>query len=268
MGLHIVVCIKPVPDPDHYDKVTIAPDTKRITREGIPTIINPVDKCAVEKALQLREEFGGKVTVVTMSLPSAESNLKEALAMGADEGILLTDPAFAGADTLATSYTLAKAIEQMGEADLVMLGAESADGATAQVSSQLGEWLEMPHLWNVFSLEAAEEKKYIVKTKYENGYKEWEGVLPMVLGVSRELAKPRYINAMGILKAKNKPIRILGSKDLGNIRFDYLGLAGSPTKAGEIKTADIGRAGQKLEGTAEEICTMILDKIKAGGIAV
>lgn len=268
MGLHIVVCIKPVPDPDHYDKVTIAPDTKRITREEIPTIINPVDLCALEKALKLREEFGGKVTAVTMSLPSAESNLREALAMGADEGILLTDMAFAGADTLATSYTLAKAIEQLGDVDLVMLGAESADGATAQVSSQLGEWLEMPHLWNVFSFEAIEEKKYIIRTKYENGYKEWEGVLPMVLGISRELAKPRYVSAMGIMKAKNKPIRILGKNDLDPIQNEYLGLAGSPTQAGGIKTPDIGRTGHKLEGTAEEIGALILSKIKAGGIAV
>ena len=268
MGLHIVVCIKPVPDPEHYDKVTISPDTKRITREGIPTIINPADMCALEKALQLRDEFGGKVIAVTMSLPSAESNLREALAMGADEGILLTDPAFGGADTLATSYTLAKAIEQLDEVDLVMLGAESADGATAQVSSQLGEWLEMPHLWNVFALEASEERKYTIKTKYENGFKGWTCELPMVVGVSRELAKPRYINAMGIIKAKNKPIRVFGSNDLGNIQHDYLGLAGSPTQAGEIKTPDIGRTGEKLEGTADEIAALLLDKIKAAGISI
>jgi electron transfer flavoprotein beta subunit len=268
MSLHIVVCIKPVPDPDHYDKVTIAPDTKRITREGIPTIINPADKCALEKAIQLKEEFGGNVTVLTMSIPSAEANLREALAMGADEGILLTDMAFAGADTLATSYTLAKAIELLGGADLILTGAESADGATAQVSSQLGEWLGMPHLWNVFSLEAIEDKQYLIKTKFENGYKEWKGVSPMVLGVSRELAKPRYVGAMGIIKAKNKPIKILSRNDLGNAQPDYMGLAGSPTQAGGIKTPDIGRAGKKLEGTAEEIGALILEKIKAGGIAV
>jgi electron transfer flavoprotein beta subunit len=266
--MHIVVSIKPVPDPDHYDKVTISAETKRITREGIPTIINPVDKCAIEKALKLKEKFGGCVTVLTMSIPSAEMNLREALAMGADEGVLLTDLAFAGADTLATSYTLAQAIKRMGDVDLVMLGAESADGATAQVSSQLGEWLEMPHLWNVFSFEPSDENKYRIKTKYENGYREWEGRLPMVLGVSREIAKPRYVNAMGIVKAKYKPIRIVGCEELGDIQEDYLGLAGSPTQAGEIRTPDIGRAGHKLEGTAEEIAALILDKIKAGGISM
>jgi electron transfer flavoprotein beta subunit len=268
MSLNIVVCIKPVPDPDHYDKVTISPETKRINREGIPTVINPVDKCALEKALKLKEEFGGKVTVLSMSLPSAELNLREALAMGADEGILLTDRAFAGADTLATSYTLAKAIEQLGEVDLVLLGAESADGATAQVPSQLGEWLKLPHLWNVFSLESIEEKKYIIKTKFENGYKEWEGELPLVLGVAREIAKPRYTSAMGIIKAKSKPIRTLCKDDFDDICSENLGLSGSPTQAGEIKTLDISRAGNKLEGTTEEIAAMILDKIIAAGIAV
>jgi electron transfer flavoprotein beta subunit len=268
MSLHIVVCIKPVPDPDHYDRVTIAPDTKRIVREGIPTVINAVDKCALEKALQLRAQYGGKVTVITMSLPSADTNLREALAMGADEGILLTDRAFAGADTLATSYTLAKAISQLGDADLVMLGAESADGATGQVPSQLGEWLKMPHLWNVFSIEDVEEKKYRLKTKYENGYKEWEGTLPLVLGVSRELAKPRHIGAMGIIKAKNKPITVLGKNDICGIEDEYIGLSGSPTQAGEIRTPEMGRSGHKLEGTTEEIGIQILEKIRAGGITI
>lgn len=268
MGLHIVVCIKPVPDPDHYDKVTIAPDTKRITREGVPTVINAVDKCALERALQLTAEFGGKVTVITMSLPSAETNLREALAMGADEAVLLTDMAFAGADTLATSFTLAKAIKQLGPVDLVLLGAESADGATGQVPSQLGEWLGMPHLWNVFSIEFADEKTLRIKTKYENGYKEWEGTLPLTLGVSRELAKPRHIGAMGIIKAKSKPMKVLGKGDICSDEDQCIGLMGSPTQAGEIRMPDMSRAGLRLEGSAEEIAVKVLEKIRAGGIAL
>lgn len=268
MGLHIVVCIKPVPDPDHYDKVTIAPDTKRIIREGVPTVINALDKCALEKALQLTAEFGGKVTVITMSLPSAEANLREALAMGADEAVLLTDMAFAGADTLATSFTLSKAIKQLDPVDLVLLGAESADGATGQVPSQLGEWLGMPHLWNVFSLEALDEKTFRIKTKYENGYKEWQGTLPLTLGVSRELAKPRHIGAIGIIKAKSKPMRILGKCDICSDQDQYIGLCGSPTQAGEIRMPDMSRAGCRIEGSDEEIAKAIIEKIRAGGIAI
>lgn len=165
MSLNIVVCIKPVPDPQYYDKVSIDPVTKRITREGIPTIINPVDKNGIEAALQLKKSYGGKVTVITMAPPNATENIKEALAMGADEGVLLSDRAFGGADTLATSYTLAKGIEKLGEFDIVFCGTESADGATAQVSSQLGEWLKVPHLWNVFNIEPQNEKSLKVKTK-------------------------------------------------------------------------------------------------------
>jgi electron transfer flavoprotein beta subunit len=206
MALKIVVCIKPVPDPDYYDKVSIDPVTKRITREGIPTIINPVDKNGIEAALKLKAQYGGKVTVLTMAPPNATENLKAAMAMGADEAVLLSDRAFGGADTLATSYTLAKGIEKLGGFEIVFCGTESADGATAQVSSQLGEWLGVPHLWNVFSLENRDERTLRVKTKAENGFMEWEVKLPCLLGVSRELNKPRFISAMGIIKAKNKPI--------------------------------------------------------------
>lgn len=268
MGLNIAVCIKPVPDPEHYDKVTIDPVTKRITRDGIPTIINPVDKSAIELALKYKGAYGGKVTVLTMSLPSAETNLREALAMGADEAILLTDRAFGGADTLATSYVLAEAIKKMGDVDMILAGAESADGATAQVSSQIGEWLSMPHLWNVFSAESKDERNYILKTKYENGYIEYEAELPFVLGVSREIAKPRFVGAMGIIKAKSKPIHIWGKAELEGIEEKYLGLSGSPTQAGKVKTPNLKRNGEIIEGTVEEIAAQMIEKIRAGGIIV
>lgn len=266
MSLHIVVCMKPVPDPSCYDQVTIDVNTKRIIRDNIPMVINPVDRVALETALQLRDTYGGKVTVVTMSLPSAKKNLLEALAMGADEGVLLTDAAFGGADTLATSYTLSKAIQQLEQVDLVLLGNESADGATCQVPSQLGEWLEFPHLWNVFSIEPEEERIFLMKTKYENGHKEWRGELPLVLAVSRELAKPRYIGAMGIIKAKSKPITVWDKDSLGDELEEHIGMAGSPTQPGEIITPDMNRSAEKLEGSLEDICVQILQRIRAGGI--
>lgn len=267
MALKIVVCIKPVPDPQYYDKVSIDPETKRITREGIPTIINPVDKNALEAALQLKHVYGGKVTVITMAPPNAAENLREALAMGADEAVLLSDRAFGGADTLATSYTLAKGIEKLGGFDIVFCGSESADGATAQVSSQLGEWLEVPHLWNVFSLEAREERRLRVKTKAENGSMEWEVKLPCLLGAARELNKPRFVSAMGIIKAKNKPLLVWGKSDL-DVEDEKLGLIGSPTKAGAIFTPDLKRKGEMLTGSVEEMADMIIEKLRAAGIAV
>jgi electron transfer flavoprotein beta subunit len=267
MALKIVVCIKPVPDPDYYDKVSIDPVTKRITREGIPTIINPVDKNGIEAALKLKAQYGGKVTVLTMAPPNATENLKEALAMGADEAVLLSDRAFGGADTLATSYTLAKGIEKLGEYDIIFCGTESADGATAQVSSQLGEWLGIPHLWNVYNIEAQSEESFKVKTKVENGSMEWEIKLPCLLGVARELNKPRFISAMGIIKAKNKPVTVWGKEDL-EAEEERLGLGGSPTKAGAIFTPDLKRKGEMLTGTAEEIAETIIEKLRAAGVNI
>lgn len=267
MALRIIVCIKPVPDPDYYDKVSIDPVTKRITREGIPTIINPVDKNGIEAALKLKAQYGGKVTVITMAPPNATENLKEAMAMGADEGVLLSDRAFGGADTLATSYTLAKGIEKLGGFDIVFCSTESADGATAQVSSQLGEWLAVPHLWNVFNLEAQSEECLRIKTKAENGFMEWEIKLPCLLGVSRELNKPRFISAMGIIKAKNKPLSIWGKTDL-NVEEERLGLTGSPTKAGTIFTPDLKRKGEMFTGSAEEIADAIIEKLRVAGVNI
>lgn len=265
--MNIIVCIKPVPDPQYYDKVSIDPATKRITREGIPTIINPVDKNGIEAALQLKKTYGGKVTVITMAPPNAVENLREALAMGADEAVLLSDRAFGGADTLATSYTLAKGIEKIGDYDVIFCGAESADGATAQVASQLGEWLTIPHLWNVFSLEPQDDKELHVKTKVENGSMEWAVKLPCLLGVARELNKPRFISAMGIIKAKNKPVAIWGKADLA-VEDERLGLTGSPTKAGEIFTPDLKRKGEILTGTVEEMVDTVIERLRTAGINV
>ncbi len=268
MALNIAVCIKPVPDPKNYDKVTIDPVSKTVVRAGIPTIINPVDKNAIEAALRLKEQFGGKVVIISMAPPDAADKLREALAMGADEAYLLSDRAFAGADTWATSYTLAVGLQKTGlDFDIVFCGAESADGATAQVSSQLGEWLRVPHLWNVFAFEALEEKKYHVKTKIENGYMEWEAAAPLVVAVSREINKPRYTSIMGVMKAKNKKLESWGVAEL-NPKRDKIGLLGSPTQPGDIFTPDLKRKSEKISGDPEEIVKTILEKLRAGGLAL
>jgi len=266
MAYNIAVCVKPVPDPKHYDKVTIDPVRKTITREGIPTLLNPVDKNALEAALRL-------VTVISMAPPNAEEILRESLAIGADEAYLLSDRAFGGADTLATSYTIYHGLKKIeaakGQAfDLVLCGCESADGATAQVSSQLGEWLGWPHLWNVFSLEEAGTETFSVKTKLENGYMEWSATPPLVLGVARELNKPRFTSVMGIMKAKKKPLTVWSRGDLPEAEDAYLGLPGSPTQPGEIFTPDMKRSGEVLKGTPEEIASRIIAVLRANGVAL
>ncbi|MDR1378947.1 MAG: electron transfer flavoprotein subunit beta/FixA family protein [Synergistaceae bacterium] len=273
MAYNVVVCVKPVPDPKHYDKVTIDPVKKTITRTGIPTLVNPVDKSAIELALQLRERYGGSVVVISMAPPNADEILREVLAMGADEAYLLSDRAFGGADTLATSYTLYHGIKKIEAAkgfsfDFVLCGSESADGATAQVSSQLGEWLGSPHLWNVFELEGTSEEAFALKTKMENGYMEWVGYTPLVLGVAREIRKPRFTSIMGIMKAKNKPLTVWGRADLSEAEDTYLGLAGSPTQPGEIFSPDLKRSGELFTGTSEEIVGRVVTILRSNGVVV
>jgi electron transfer flavoprotein beta subunit len=275
MAYNVAVCVKPVPDPKYYDKVTIDPVKKTITRTGIPTLINPVDKNAIELGLQLREHYSGSVVVISMAPPNADEILREALAMGADSAYLLSDRAFGGADTLATSYTLYHGLKKIEAAqgikfDFVLCGCESADGATAQVSSQLGEWLGYPHLWNVFSFskESASSETFSIKTKLENGHMEWEGRAPLVVGVSRELNKPRFISVMGIMKAKNKSLTVWGRADLDAAEDKYLGLPGSPTQPGEIFSPDLKRAGEIVKGTPEEIVERIVTVLKANGVVV
>jgi len=277
MRYNIAVCIKPVPDPKYYDRVTIDPVKKTITRAGIPQVFNQADKHALELGISLREKHGGKVIVFSMAPPEAGEILREALAMGADSAYLLSDRAFAGADTLATSYTLYMAIKKIQSIcsnyfDFVLCGCESADGATAQVSSQLGEWLEIPHLWNVFAFEKTaaqegeqEKETFIVKTKIENGHMEWRAAPPIVMGIAREINKPRFISVTGIMKAKSKPLVVWGKSDI-NAADSCIGLKGSPTQPGEIFSPETKRSGKLLAGNPEEIAAKIIKVLRSSGV--
>lgn len=266
MALNIAVCIKPVPDSQYYDKITIDPVTKRVNREGIPTVINDLDKHAVEAGLTLRDKFGGKVIVFTMAPDFAKENLREVLAMGADEAYLISDREFAGADTWATSYTLASAIKKIRDFDVILLGNQSEDGGTVQVPSQLGEWLDIPHLINVKSLEYDGEI-VSVETKMDNGSINYEVKLPALFGVTRDANNPRMANVMGMLKAKKKPLTIFRVDDL-DVDKNKIGLIGSPTKPGDIFSPDLKRQGKLLDGTPEEIVDKIIVEIRKSGIRI
>ncbi len=267
MALNIAVCIKPVPDPEYYNKIQLHPEKKTLIRQGIPTILNPIDKNAVEEALKLIEQFGGKVSLFSMAPPDAVNILKEGLAMGADEAYLLSDTDFAGADTLATSYTLSLGIKKAGYYDLVLLGNESADGATSQVPAQLGEWLNMPHLMNIQKIDMKDEHAAEVNMKTESGYIQYEVQLPACIAVRREINKPRYISFKNILKAKKKKIEIWGVSDI-NPDINKIGLRGSPTQPGEIYIPDISRKGEEITGTPEEIVEKLIKHLRAAGIAI
>ncbi|MGN0702771.1 MAG: electron transfer flavoprotein subunit beta/FixA family protein [Lentihominibacter sp.] len=264
--MNILVCIKPVPDPLKYGELKIDRETKRLVRDGIPTVVNPADRNALEEALRLRERSGGKVTVLSMAPEFSKDRLTECLAMGADEAFLLSDIAFGGADTYATSYVLAKAIERLGEFDLILFGNESADGATAHVPVQVAEWLSLPHLCRVVEI-TEENSGFRVCRKGEVGKLVFAIDKPCVLAVSSGINKPRYVNAMGIIKAKNKPLTVWSNEDLG-LDADRLGLQGSPTQPGELITPQLKRSSEVLGTNPEEAAEKIIALIKkAGGIS-
>ena len=239
--MKIVVCVKQVPD---TNEVRIDPVTGTLIREGVPSIINPDDKNALEEALRLKEEEGAHVTVITMGPPQAERALREALAMGADQVILLTDRAFAGADTLATSLALAKAIENL-EYDIVFAGRQAIDGDTAQVGPEIAEHLNLPQVTYVEEVKVKGRELYI-KRSLEDGYEIINVSMPCVLMCIKELNHPRYMNMSDIFTAYTKEVKTMTANDL-NVDRELLGLKGSPTKVKKSFTKGPKGAGERVD---------------------
>jgi electron transfer flavoprotein beta subunit len=185
--MNIVVCIKQVPD---TAEVKINPETGTLVREGVPSIINPFDMHAIEAGINIKERIGGKVTVITMGPPQAETALRDALSMGADEAVLLSDSAFAGSDTWATSFTLSKAIEMIG-ADIIICGKQAIDGDTAQVGPETAEFLNIPHISYVRKIEDVSANSIKVQRLMDEGYDAVESSLPVLFTVVKELNEPR-----------------------------------------------------------------------------
>ena len=260
----IIVCIKPVPDPKHWDKVSMDSDTQTLKREGIPSVINPLDKHALEAALEIRESQGGEVVLLSMAPPFVESTLREGLAMGADRAVLLSDPVFAGSDTLATANILAAGCRWIGKWDMVFCGNLSIDGSTAQVGAQLAEFLDLPSVMHVIGLEWKDANP-IITQKIEHGYIKLKASLPMVISVRKELNKPRYIPFTGIIAAEKKEIKVLSNEDL-KLAPTLLGLEGSPTKMAGLELRQFARVRETLQGSVEEIVEKLVDKIYQYGI--
>lgn len=230
--MNIVVCIKQVPE---ITEVKIDPKTKTLVREGVPSILNPFDEFAVEEALKIREKHGGEVVVVTMGPPQAKEALLKCLAMGADRAIHLTDRAFAGADTLASAYTIAQAIKQLiPKFNIIFCGKQAIDGDTAQVPVELAEQLGLPQITNVKKVEVdVGGKKLVAHRETDEGYEVIECKLPVLLTAIKELNEPRLPTIMGIMGAKRKEIKTVTVADL-DCDVDYFGLNGSPTQVVEI----------------------------------
>lgn len=258
--MKIAICIKSVPDPEYYEKITIDPVSKRLVRDGIPAVINEADLHAVEEALRLKETCGGTVTIVSMGPPAAVKQLKEALAMGADEAYLISDRKVGGADTLATSYTLAKTLETLGGFDAVFTGSESADGATAHVPSQLGVWLKAAHATNVVHVSA--ENGIVVTKQFENGRGRYRLSTPCVIGVTAKANEVRFTNVRDIMAVKNKKCAVLSAADLKDLDEKRLGLPGSPSQNGEVEAIEANKECIMLEGSENEIAEKIAEILK------
>ena len=261
MALNIAVCVKSVPDPELYSSITLDPVTKTLKREGVNAVVNPADKHALELAIQLKEQYGATVTLISMGPPDAQKQLREALAYGADAAVLLSDRKFGGADSLATSYILAQGAEKAGPFDLVLAGNESADGATTHVPSQIGEWLDLPHVMEAVDFKLTENNSAIVRKKADGKFCEFEVQLPAVIAVAKEINKVRIPKIKDIFAAKKKPLDIYTAEDFADLDLKYVGLQGSPTQNGELHEVSYGRQAKQIEGSAEEIAVEILDVI-------
>ncbi len=255
--MNIVVCIKQVPD---TTEVRIDQKTNTLIREGVPSIINPDDKAGLEAALRLKDKYGAHVTVLTMGIPNAEAALRETLAMGADEAILITDRAFGGADTLATSTTLASALKNL-DYDLIITGRQAIDGDTAQVGPQIAEHLGLVNISYAEDIKI-EGNEIIVKRQYEDRYHLLKAKLPCLVTALSELNKPRYMTPGGIFDAyREKEVRVWNLKDV-DVDQEAIGLKGSPTKVVKSFTKGAKTAGKLFALEAQESAELIVDKMK------
>lgn len=262
---HIIVCAKAVPDPQQACKIKIDPDTKTLMRCDVPMVLNQLDKNAMEAALELKRQFEAKITVLSMGPPDAEEVVKECLALGADEGILLSDPAFGGADAYATAYTLAKAVEKLSPVDLVICGMASSDGATEWVGPEMAVFLDQPLVTMVQEIVESSAQHLIIKAALAHGYRLMEVTLPAVLTVTRDLNTPRALSFSGIVKARKKRVATWGVKDL-DVPADTVGLAGSTTIVSSLEPTDNRRTVVMLTGTLEEKADQLADRLSEEGL--
>ena len=255
--MNIAVLIKQVPD---TAEVKINKETGTLIREGVPSIINPYDLHAIEAAVALKEQKGeGKVTVVTMGPPQAADALKEAISMGADEAVLVSDRAFAGADTWATSYTLTLAMKKINP-DLILAGKQAIDGDTAQVGPGVAEMMDIPHVAYVRKIEDVTDKVIRVQRLMDDGYDVVEADLPALLTVVRELNEPRIPSLRGKMKAKKAEIPVWSAANIG-AEEAKLGLNGSPTQVKKIFAPEARGDREMIEGSPEEQVSILIEKL-------
>jgi len=255
--MKIIVCVKQVPD---TTEIKINPQTGTLIRDGVPSIMNPDDKGGLELALQLKEQHDAHVTVITMGPPQADAILREALAMGADRAILLTDRKFAGADTLATSHALAGALRSL-EYDLIIAGRQAIDGDTAQVGPQIAELLDLPQVTYLEELKYNSDKTLTIRRQTEEGYQLLETTMPCLVTVLASAYNARYMPVRGIVEAYSREVETWGFEHI-SADESKLGLKGSPTRVHKAFTKGIKAAGEQFEVDADEAVGIIISRLK------
>ncbi|MEK7721856.1 MAG: electron transfer flavoprotein subunit beta/FixA family protein [Elusimicrobiota bacterium] len=256
--MHIIVCIKQVPN---TADVRIDPVTNTLIREGVESVINPFDAYAIEEAVRLRERCGGRVTVLTMGPPQAENALREAISLGCDEAVLVSDRKFAGSDTWATSYTLAAAIRKIGGFDVIFCGRQASDGDTAQVGPGISAHLDIPQVTYVKKIVEISAEGAKVERMTEEGYDVIETPLPCLFTVVKEINTPRMPSLKGMMRARSaRPLKWTAE----DIEADpaVLGLDGSPTRVIRIFTPEQRKGGELLKGGAADVSKELVELLK------
>jgi electron transfer flavoprotein beta subunit len=246
--MHIVVCIKQVPDAKN---VRIDPDTHTLVRQGVECIINPFDLFAVEAALKIKDENNAKVTVMTMGPPQADEALRECLSRGVDEAVLLSDRAFAGSDTWATSTTLAAAVRKLGDVDLIFCGKQAVDGDTAQVGPEMATLLNVPYATFVKKIESLDDRHLKVTRQTDEGAEVWKVPMPALITVLKEVGEPRLPSLRHKMRAKKAQVQVWGAADLG-LAPEMVGLSGSFTQVVRVFAPPRRTNRILIEGSIEE----------------
>ncbi len=257
--MQIIVCVKQVPD---AKDVRLDPKTNTLAREGVESIMNPYDRHALEEAVAIKEQIGGNVTVLTMGPPQAEAVLREAISCGADDAVLVSDRAFAGADTWATSYTLSMAIKALGPCDLVLCGKQAIDGDTAQVGPGLAHRLQVPFVTCVQKTRSVDAESIEVERMMDDGFDVVRLPLPALVTVVKDINEPRVASLKGKMKAKKAEIKNLSASDIG-AEPQCIGLAGSPTQVVRVFSPEPRGERQVFAGSVEEQVDQLVQCLKA-----
>jgi electron transfer flavoprotein beta subunit len=257
--MDILVCIKQVPG---TSKVEVDPVTGVLKRDGVDSKMNPYDLYALETALRMREKLGGTVKVISMGPPQAAEVIKEAYMMGADEGVLLSDRKFGGADVLATSYTLSQGVKQIGNVDLILCGKQTTDGDTAQVGPEMAEYLGIPHIANVVKIEEIRHNSMVVEMDMPNTIEVAEVKFPCLLTVEKDIFQPRLPSYRKKLETKDREVKILSLKDLKDQNEKRYGLNGSPTQVERIFPPAVNTDKEIWNGTGDELADRLTSRLK------